>query len=334
MVNSTLNKTFDLSWGNSVAVRSTFLECACERTIVFGLKELNETNYPLHEGDENLIEITHKVVKRQVGTSYKHIVLTNGAAGGVTIAMRAYRQQGYGAALTRQGPYFPLYPSMIKAAGLEHKIDGAETNEEEKPIALIDSPTNPQGLIVYDTSGIEMPVVWDAVYHNKVYTKGLHKPIIHGVLVGSYSKLLGLNGLRVGWIATNDSLLYERLKELVTAEYSGLSTASTKILLQLLTQMNGQWNVFETNARYALDYNRGEWSKLTKYFGDQEVSSNGMFYYGHVDASTKKLLAKSNIIWTPGSALGTSDEYARFNLGQDCKVVRAAVKEILKNDRI
>lgn len=325
-------KTYNLGWGNSVAVRSAFLDTVTVRPITFGLKELEGMDYPPHEGDLALIDVTRRVIERQVGLSYHHILLTNGAAGGCTLALRAYHQKGYDSAFTRSSPYFPIYPAMIESAGLKHVTEGDDRLQGDRPVALIDSPTNPHGLIV--SGSISMPTIWDAVYHSRVYTSGIYKPMDCEVLVGSYSKLLGLNGLRTGWVATNDPLLYERLKSLVTAEYCGLSSASTSILLTLLSQFKNDdwWESFEGQARDNLDYNRGEWSKIEKFFGGMSTSPNGMFYYSYMDKACKKLMTKSNVVWTTGSSCGHNDDFGRFNLGQDNRLVRDAVREILKND--
>jgi aspartate/methionine/tyrosine aminotransferase len=328
-------KTYNLGWGNSVAVRSAFLEHALTQgPIVFGLKELESMDYPPHEGDAALIEVTRRTIERQVGPTFNHIILTNGAAGGCTLALRAYKKKGYNTAFTRSSPYFPIYPAMIESAGLKHVTEGDDRNEGDRPVALLDSPTNPHGTIVSDGGGLNIPTIWDAVYHSRVYTSGNYKPITCEAIVGSYSKLLGLNGLRTGWIATNDPLLYERLKSLVTAEYCGLSSASTTILLRLLSQYqdNNWWAGFEHLARRNLNDNRSEWSKVEKFFGGMSTSPNGMFYYSYMDKACKKLMAKSNIIWTVGSACGHNDDFGRFNLGQDVNMIRDAVKDILKND--
>lgn len=327
-------KTYNLGWGNSVAVRSAFLDSVSGRPIVFGLKELEGMDYPPHEGDAALIEVTRRVIERQVGPTYNHIILTNGAAGGCTLALRAYEKKGYNVAFTRSSPFFPIYPAMIASAGLKHKTEGDDRSEGDRPVALIDSPTNPHGIIVSDGGGLSIPTIWDAVYHSRVYTNGNYKPMNCEAIAGSYSKLLGLNGLRTGWIATNDSLLYERLKDLATAEYCGLSSASTSILLQLLSQFKDYqwWEGFERQARYNLDFNRGEWTKVEKFFGGMSTSPNGMFYYSYMDKACKKLMTKSNVIWTTGSSCGHNDDFGRFNLGQDMKLVKSAVREILKND--
>jgi aspartate/methionine/tyrosine aminotransferase len=262
-----------------------------------------------------------------------YILITNGATGGVTIALRAYKQRGYDIACTLPPPYFPLYPSMIKTAGLSHAIKTSDA-WEGKPVALIDSPSNPHGFVRTGSSHIEMPLIWDAVYSNNVYTPATLRPLPCDVVVGSYSKLTGLNGLRVGWIGTTDSFLYERLKELVTAEYSGISATATQTLIQTAGKMSiADWEDFEWNSRLALDDNREEWNKLIRYFANTPVSECGMFFYAPIDSSCQKLLEKSNITWTKGSALGVTDDFARFNLGQSRELIKKAVKEILKNDR-
>ena len=325
-------KKIDLSWGNSIAVRKAFLDNISNNYIVLGKKELANLDYPSHDGNEYLISLTERVIERQIGNKYKHIILTNGAAGGITIALRAYNKMGFNQVYTLAAPYFPIYPSMIDAAGSSHvmgpKID-------QNTVALFDSPSNPRGTVLLNTKELGIPVIWDAVYHNRVYTHGMLKPIDHDILVGSYSKLTGLNGIRIGFIATDNTELFKIIKELVTAEYCGLGNISSDILIGLLDEMeiNNSWSDFEIEAKYALDGNRDEWSKLTRYFGGQDVNPLGMFYYAEMDNACKKLMEKSNIIWTKGSILGTDDSFGRFNLGQDTVLIKKAVKEILKNDK-
>ncbi len=87
-------------------------------------------------------------------------------------------------------------------------------------------------------------------------------------------------------------------------------------------------------ANIYLNCNREEWSKLEKFFGDTPVSPIGMFYYGPMDETCKKLMNKAGIHWTPGPQMGTfHDNHGRFNIGQDNKLIRDAVKAVLKADK-
>lgn len=331
MENLILNKKIDLSWGESIAVRQAFVE-TISTPIIFDIKSLNDLGYPAHAGDPTLVELTKKIIKRQIGNNYKHVLITNGATGGVTIALRAYKTMGFEECWIDKPPHFRFYPGMIEAAGL-HRGEGPLNGFSR--VYLVDSLSNPLGKFSQMKKDLyNSPIIWDSVYYGKVYSPGNHPQPAHDVLVGGYGKLTGLNGLRTGWIATNDSLLYERIKELVTVEYCGISVPSTKIILDTVGKFKiVDWEYFESRANFKLDSNREEWSKLEKYFCNQPVSPFGMFFYSLIDKHCKKLLEKSNIIWSPGSHLGTTDDFGRFNLGQSCDLIKKAVKEVLKNDK-
>lgn len=327
----------DLTWGESVCVRQAFLS-QLNNTVLFGPKELSEMDYTSFLGQEKLLEMTEGVIFRQTGLYYKHIYLTNGAAGACTIALRAFSQRGALAMITNPAPYFALYPAMAKAANLSHITDPNSFDGSQGSVILLDTPSNPQGQLVGPpqwTEECNIPLIWDAVYNNNVYRSFIPLAPAHNVVCGSYSKLTGLNGIRIGWIATNDSLLAERIKGLITAEYCGLSKPSMDILTQCLIEMQGsKWAKFEREARYNLDANRSEWSKLERYFQYVPVPGMGMFYYAPMDPSCKNLIEKAGIKWMPGSSLGTNDGFGRFNLGQDPYLIAKAVRSVLKVDKI
>lgn len=330
MENSTSIK-YSLGWGNSVCVREAFLNTYGGNMIVFSHDKLMSMDYPTHEGDVELVEITKQVVKRQTGQEYKHLFLVNGATGGVVIALRAYAQMGFEFAMTRTAPFYVRYPKMVEASGLKH-IQFTHRYPILKTCFLLDLPSNPLGLND-DISIPGSPKIIDGVYYNNVYLpwRPLSVPM-HQTMVGSYSKLLGINGIRVGWLATNDDDLAKKYAELVTSEYCGLSSASTEILKTALHGFN--WDQFEASARFKLDNNREEFSKLEKFLGNTPVPSIGMFYYGPMDKKAQEIFTKAGVSWTPGSQLGTSDDFARFNLGQSNQMIRDAVKAILKGDKI
>lgn len=328
---SLISNKIDLQWGESAAIRHEFIKQVDPFNLIAKNKsDLSSLNYSPFEGDIELLANTRNVIERQNGKRYKHVILTNGAAGGCVIAMRAYAKQGFKTVITHEAPYFSLYPGMIQAAGLAQTFTFPEL--AVKPIALVDSPSNPLGLIRHAPDSMyEIPIIWDAVYANNIYTK-VNVQIPHDVLVGSYSKLTGLNGVRIGWIATDDTLLFERIKDLVAAEYCGLSVPSMQLLNECLERFN--WEAFERNARQALDFNREEWSKLNKFFCGTQVPENGMFSYVPMDKKCKELFEKAQILWTPGSKLGDIDAFGRFNIGQSLNNIKNAVAQVLKIDTI
>lgn len=330
--------SWDLCWGDSVAVRQAFLEQTKRVPIQFGLKELAQMDYTPFIGDAKLIEETAKVIMRQTGQKYDHIFLTNGASGGCTIALRSYAQAGHVNMITNPPPYFPLYPAMAQAAGLKHITEESKMERGWKHVVLLDTPANPSGKNVFAPSWtFNIPVIWDAVYYSLAYCGVISPAPTHEVMVGSFSKLTGLNGLRLGWIATNHPFVAERITKLIAAEYCGLSKPSVMILQSLLTEFNNDpdlWAEFEKAAKFKLDNNRSEWAKLEKYLGGQEVSPNGMFHYAPIDESAKRLFEKAGVLYQVGSRCGTDDGFARFNIGQDPQVILGAVKSILQNDKI
>lgn len=322
----------DLGWGNSVAVREAFLNNYHGLPVTFHSEDLATFDYPKHEGDMELVELTRRVIKRQTDQEYKHVFLTNGATGGVVIALRAYAQQGKTHCITREAPYYVRYPSMIKASGLE-QIEEGYSFVYSKSVGLLDLPSNPLGFMT-GLSGqyiSQSPMIIDGVYLNRVYAPVFYGLPRHDVMIGSYSKLLGINGIRVGWLATNDDLLAERFKDLVTSEYCGLSQASTDILKNILDDFD--WSQFEIMAKYRLDVNREEWSKLERFFGGTPITDIGMFYYAPMDQKAQDLFTRANITWTKGSAMGTNDGFARFNMGAKNEILEQAVAAVLKADR-
>lgn len=329
-------KEFNLGWGESVAVRSAFIETLPRKYVAFDYYHLESLGYPAHEGDPSLIDLTREIIKRNTGNDYKYILMTNGATGAGTIALRSFQTQ-LEYCIVRPPPYFRLYPGMVKAAGLKIYHWGSSKGQypATKGVFLIDSLSNPTcEFSNWKRNGHSDPIIWDAVYFGKVYAPGNHPQPEHDILVGSYSKLTGLNGLRVGWIATNDPIIYQNVRTLVVSEYCGISAASTRIIMETAGTFNTkQWESFERNAQFKLDYNREEFSKLEKFFGGTPVSLYGMFYYSEMDEACKKLMTKSNIIWSHGSDLGTSDDFGRFNVGQDIQIVREAVATVLRNDK-
>lgn len=324
-----MNK-FDLGFGNSIAVRQAFLESANNDMIVTTDSKLSGFDYPPYLGDPEVIKITREVIKRYTGNEYRHIIMTNGATGAINIALNTYRMMGFSTCITRDPPYYLRYPTMVKASGLNHRHQ-SENVDYQRSVVLLDYPSNPLNICNAISSNGNMPTILDGVYLSNVYMNKLPALPVHDIFISSYSKLTGLNGLRVGFIATDNDPLFERLKEYTIAAYCGLSRSDAELVKHLLHNFN--WDRFEYTAKKYLNYNREEWAKLEKYFGYAPVQGEGMFYYGPMDNACKALMEKSGVTWTTGESLGVDNSYGRFNIGQDCNLIKEAVAAILKNDR-
>jgi aspartate/methionine/tyrosine aminotransferase len=324
---------FDLSFGNSVAVRKAFLDTV-PSGITFTYGSMMRMDYPVHSGDPELVKITRQVIQRQIGKGYRHVFITNGATGADVIALRAYAQKGFKVCRTRKAPYYSRFPGMIAAAGMVHWTveDGGWNQIHDTTVLLVDLPSNPIG--TFDGVGFHSgPIILDAVYYNNVYCGHEKRDSYgHNILTGSYSKLLGINGVRLGWIALDDDLLADRISKLLTAEYCGLSVPDAWIVRTYLEDLN--WDNFESRANMYLNFNRTDFSKLEKFFGGVPIPKVGMFYYAPVDKLCAKLLDEAGILYTKGSLMGASDDFGRFNIGQDMGMISEAVKTILKIDKI
>lgn len=329
---------FNLGWGYSVAVRKAFVENIGNFNCTFTNQDVLDMDYHAHDGEPTMIEETRKVIERQTGIRYEHIVLTNGATGALNVALTALKNATcFESVITPPAPFFRMYPDIIKNASFEHIQEELSNKIYWSTIILIDSPSNPTGKIYNGAlnlhTGTNKKIIWDSVYHTKSYLpKGHFAAPTHDLNVGSYSKMTGANGIRIGWIATNDSLLFPRIQEAVAPSYCGLSAAQNKVTLELLKRVD--WDSFEKKAKQNLDANREEWSKLEKYFGDTPVYDVGMFYYAPMDAACKRLLDNAGASYFLGSQLGHNDDHGRINVGQDMDIVKNAVKAILAEDKI
>jgi aspartate/methionine/tyrosine aminotransferase len=196
-------------------------------------------------------------------------------------------------------------------------------------VGLVDSPTNPAGdLVLY--SDIKNNIIWDSVYHNPVYINTL--PVIpdHRVNCGSYSKVFGLTGLRVGWIATHSDKDYEAFLAENTYENCTISVPSQELLLDIYDNID--LNNFMKSAKYRVNNNREMWDRVKPLFDNQEIPANGMFYSAWADPIARKLLDKLGFIYVEMDAEG-KDKFLRFNLAQTNDITNKAIKYMIKETK-
>jgi aspartate/methionine/tyrosine aminotransferase len=326
-----VSKQFLFCWGEPFCVREA-LKHYYKRSMTKPVN-IDELQYCLDDGNEDLINLTRWFIKETTGIEYKYIVITNGTTGAINVALRVMAKEGKKNCYTHKY-HFPYYPAIIEKNNYKHKI-GLYRNHEKQlnsssAVGLVDSPSNPAGdLLLY--SDHKNNIIWDSVYHNPVYVNTI--PVIpdHRVNCGSYSKVFGLTGVRVGWIATNSQEDYEAFRDENLYELCTVSVPSQELLLDIFDNMD--LNNFMRSAKYRVNNNREMWDRIKGLFDNQEVPENGMFYPAWADPIAYKLLDKLGFTYVEMDNKG-KDKYLRFNLAQTNDITNQAVRYLIKETRV
>ena len=293
--------------------------------------DIRKMSYGPYEGIEALISKTHETILKTTGQKYSHILITNGASSAINLLLRKFKAQGGRDILTTQYGY-PSYEEMIKRAGLK-RVRGLDTLQVNLGLShdlmsnismrLIDSPENPMG--EQFTGGDPTTDIWDGVYHNNIYTNQLHLQPKHKYFVGSYSKLLGLAGCRIGFIAMNDPIAYEGLLAESRNELTGISRPSQELVVNILGRLD--LDRFMLDGKESLNDNKYEFQKIEYLFDGQRVNEVGMFYCAKVDPKAIQLLDGVGVGYVM-----LDDETIRLSMGQTNQITKDGIKAILKKD--
>ncbi len=318
-----MEKKYDFGWGNPYFLLE-ILEKKYPTSI--GRVDIANMSYAPDIGLPALVDYTKKVIYKTTGIEYQNVFITNGATQAINSILKYYKKTGYETVCTTKYGY-PFYQDMINNTGLERYNKLFTPKKYTKHLYLIDSPSNPEGEQASGMYSLNDPVIWDAVYHNNIYTKDLNTYPRHDVMVGSYSKLLGLTGVRIGYVATKCPIIHKILADISLKDIATVSIPSQKLIVDILTKIDLEDFMFL--GKTALDCNREQFQKIEYIFDGQPVQEVGMFYCAHADKKAFQLLEKCGINYV------TLDEsYIRLSLGQKLNLTREAMRVILKEDRI
>ena len=318
-------KKICLGWGEPVACREVLSQIYRPPENLIKLKTME---YAPDGGDPELIEEIQEYLMRTVGRTYKHIIITNGTTPAINVVLRTFKRYDGITSVSTNKNYFPFYPEMIEKNGLIHKKQHNGNGFDS--IKLIDMPSNPTGNMSQAWFGDK--TVWDSVYYNRVF---INSPMLairpHRVNVGSLSKVFGLTGLRIGYIATDSDLDYIRFAKENLHETCSVSVPSQEIAKHLLQHID--YESFFRRANMAINYNRDSLDEISYLFDGQAVQKNGMFYATYADNKALEIVDKALVNYVVLSDKG-QDRFVRFNLGQNNELTKKAVKQILRMDRV
>jgi aspartate/methionine/tyrosine aminotransferase len=267
---------YDFGWGEPFCVREAlkhYYKRSLDRHI-----HIDNLGYSPDPGNEKLIEYTRQFIYETTGIKYNYIIITHGTTGALNVVLRALKKEGRDTCFTHEY-YFPYYPQIIQKNDYKH-CTGLYRNHEtdlayRNHIAIVDSPSNPIGdLLLY--SDTNNGIIWDSVYHNPVFVNTIPVKPEHRVNCGSYSKVFGLTGVRVGWIATNNEADYEAFLAENLYENCTMSVSSQSFVLDVME--NTDLNNFMLSSKYRVNNNREMWARIEYLFEGQPVPENGMFF--------------------------------------------------------
>ena len=332
-------KKLDFGFGNPYTLNEVFSRAYNPSLSL----SMNMTNLPYAPdiGREELVKIAKNHVNNLIGkdAGYHYVMITHGATSALNTVLRHIKKTGESGITTLDFGY-PFYNTMISKAGLvresiDHTKSDAQINNailtSVNKWALIDSPHNPSGR-VYNISVLSKGIIWDATYHTPTYLKDKdlsHKPYMPSIIVGSFGKMLGITGIRLGFLATNNPFLFEKLLEDNLMENATASHLGQLMVEDVYRQID--INTLMLVGRDALNRNRAELAKLEVLTGSP-VSENGMFYLFRADQKMVNIFNESEIVFTQFKVDG--DLYIRLNGAQTLENTQEMVVRVLKRDSV
>lgn len=321
---------FDFGWGEPFCVREAFKQYYKRNS--FAPININRMGYTPDAGDPDLIKLTRQFIKETTDIEYKYIVITSGTTGALNVALRVFaRNEGKNICFTHEYN-FPYYPEIIKKNGYEHRTGLYQAHKEQlktpNSLAIVDSPSNPEGdLLLY--SDLNNNIIWDSVYHNPVFINSIAVKPDHRVNCGSYSKVFGLTGVRVGWIATNNEDDYKAFLAENLYENCTMPFINQEFIVDVIN--NTDLYNFMRSSKYRVNNNREMFDKISYLFDGQAIPENGMFYCAWATPHAINLLLKLQVKYVKIDEDG-KNQLLRFNLAQTNHITNRAIRYILSED--
>ncbi len=322
------------AWGDPAGLRDILCNRYPEASMIFSSGE--DARYPRHAGEPELIAETQKYISSFWGGQkiYDHVLITNGCMQALAAAVHAMKTEETEKLVTRN-VYFPFYPKLAEINGL---IRSGMAGKIYKDIWVWDYPS-PMGDV--NRIGFVLPhanKIFDAAYFSPIF--GLTQEDIPSIptifstaMCGSFGKITGLSGLRLGWLATNDFMIYQKALNYIEGTTIGCNIVGQKVMVKILED-KVRFDRFAKEGQRMIDSNRTELQRLSQIFGNQEIPSKGMFALLEADDKIKQLFEKASVLTMDGEACGFRTPSMRINLSNSNEATKAMVDAVLKHDRI
>ena len=201
-------------------------------------------------------------------------------------------------------------------------------------VLVINYPHNPTGALLEQETFLELCQLCDArgihllsdeVYRCLEYDSSKRLPCAadcaeRAISLGVMSKSYGLAGLRLGWIATRDEALRQRVARV--RDYTTIcSSAPSEVLSTIALRQSA---VLQRRALEIIQHNHALWSDLIERQADvlqwtpPAAGSVGFprLRQGDADAFASRLVQQTGVLLLPGSKFGDYPAHFRVGLGR------------------
>ena len=199
---------------------------------------------------------------------------------------------------------------------------------------VINTPHNPTGYLMsradYDAvhqfaQENKLLLFSDEVYRESEYDPAMRLPAgcdygEHAVSLGVTSKTYGLAGLRIGWIATKNKTIYEKMASL--KDYTTICNSAPSEFLAEVAMRNRK-KLIERNVNLIkenISVIEGLFSRYASLFTWIRPRAGSMAYPryqgGNVDKFCDELVRKAGVLLLPGTVYDDSSNHFRLGLGR------------------
>jgi len=284
---------------------------------------LQDMSYPHPTGYQPLV----KFLEEKHGAP---VIITNGAKQALGAVFYALRKNGR-LQLNMRKPYWALIPPLAEMHGLSCVYD------EAGDATLSLAPNNPDGFmpdfsLLENTCSqqLKQPLIHDAAYYTHIYLpRSVELVNVGDVQIFSISKMLGLSGLRLGYVVCRNVEFYKLIQQYIEAMTVGVSITSQKLLYKLMADiMEPQPSLlkeFEDTCYSSLEENKKMLSSVNSEVlevDDDFYKTAGMFGWFKVGNKADFIKSKINII--DGALFGVPG-FIRMNLAFE----KSKMKEII-----
>lgn len=282
--------------------------------------------YPYPAGHKDLVSILSERFKAPV-------VVCNGAKQALAASFYAVHRADQLKLIRFRSPYWALLPPLVESMDLDW-VDSLEGSR--RSATLLVAPNNPDGWCSENfQKKSEGPLIHDGAYNTEAY---LPKEKVLGptgdLQVFSFSKMLGLPGLRLGCVVCHNEKYYDHLLQYMEASTVGVSNVSQEFLAQMFRNLNP--NVFEefnSQCRQSLTNAKNLLTQISPQILDvpKPESYHGMFAWCRV--INAEALQQSRVKFASGKPFG-QEGFVRINLALDFNLLEEVVNRLNFYDKI